>query len=326
MGVACGDLDGDGLPDLAVTNFFGESTTLYRNLGGGVFGDQTAASGLAAASRSLLGFGIAFARLTTTTAGSTWPPPTATSTTSARPSPTRCPPSSWPARGGPPGRRLRVRRPPLDDPPRRPGAGRRRPRQRRPARPPDRLPGRAPGLFPQPDRGRALPHPPPRRDRLQPRRRRRPGDGHVRGPSPGRPARRGRAATSPPPILASTSGSAGPTGSRRSRSPGRRGGSIAIATCRPMPATCSAKDRPRRHPWEGSRGRRGENRGSPLDDDPRRDGIGAHAGRNREARRMMAWRRGGDRGSPIRTAISFQGMESCSRSWLSSSSGHSSWS
>ncbi len=60
MGIACGDLDGDGLPDLAVTNFFGESTTLYRNLGGGVFGDQTAAVGLAAPSRSLLGFGVAF--------------------------------------------------------------------------------------------------------------------------------------------------------------------------------------------------------------------------------------------------------------------------
>src|SRR5262249_32913795 len=59
-GVACGDLDGDGRPDLAVTNFYGESTTLYRNLGGGVFSDQTAAVGLAAASRSLLGFGIAW--------------------------------------------------------------------------------------------------------------------------------------------------------------------------------------------------------------------------------------------------------------------------
>jgi tetratricopeptide (TPR) repeat protein len=58
MGVALGDLDGDGLPDLAVTNFLGESTTFYRNLGGGIFGDQTAAIGLAAATRHRLGFGV----------------------------------------------------------------------------------------------------------------------------------------------------------------------------------------------------------------------------------------------------------------------------
>ena len=60
MGVAYGDLDGDGRSDLAVTNYYGESTTLYQNLGGGIFTDRTAASGLAAASRLLLGFGIAF--------------------------------------------------------------------------------------------------------------------------------------------------------------------------------------------------------------------------------------------------------------------------
>ncbi len=58
MGVAAGDLDGDGRIDLAVTNFYGEATTYYRNLGDGVFVDATAASGLAVASRRLLGFGI----------------------------------------------------------------------------------------------------------------------------------------------------------------------------------------------------------------------------------------------------------------------------
>ena len=60
MGVACGDYDQDGRMDLAVTNYYGESTTLYQNLGGLVFADRTASSGLASASRLRLGFGIAF--------------------------------------------------------------------------------------------------------------------------------------------------------------------------------------------------------------------------------------------------------------------------
>ena len=60
MGVAAGDCDGDGRLDLAVTNFFDESTTLFHNLGGGQFADHTAAVGLAAPSRDRLGFGIAF--------------------------------------------------------------------------------------------------------------------------------------------------------------------------------------------------------------------------------------------------------------------------
>ncbi|WP_422923579.1 FG-GAP-like repeat-containing protein [Singulisphaera sp. PoT] len=60
MGVASGDLNGDGLPDLAVTNFYNESTTFFRNLGGGFFSDATAAVGLAAPSRFLLGFGVSF--------------------------------------------------------------------------------------------------------------------------------------------------------------------------------------------------------------------------------------------------------------------------
>jgi tetratricopeptide (TPR) repeat protein len=58
MGTACGDVDGDGKIDLFVTNFYGESTTFFRNLGGGMFGDQKAGIGLAAPSRFLLGFGI----------------------------------------------------------------------------------------------------------------------------------------------------------------------------------------------------------------------------------------------------------------------------
>jgi tetratricopeptide (TPR) repeat protein len=60
MGVACGDLDGDGRLDLAVTNFYNESTTFFRNMGRGLFADETTAVGLAVASRYLLGFGIAF--------------------------------------------------------------------------------------------------------------------------------------------------------------------------------------------------------------------------------------------------------------------------
>jgi tetratricopeptide (TPR) repeat protein len=60
MGIACGDLDGDGLADLAVTNYYGESTTFYRNLGRGMFADHTEAIGLAAPTRLLLGFGISF--------------------------------------------------------------------------------------------------------------------------------------------------------------------------------------------------------------------------------------------------------------------------
>ena len=59
MGVACGDFDGDGRLDLAVTNFFGESTTLYHNHGGGLFSDRSAAAGLAAPTRFVLGFGLA---------------------------------------------------------------------------------------------------------------------------------------------------------------------------------------------------------------------------------------------------------------------------
>ena len=58
MGVACGDFDGDGRLDLAVTNFYSESTTLYHNHGDGIFSDRSTAAGLAAATRQMLGFGL----------------------------------------------------------------------------------------------------------------------------------------------------------------------------------------------------------------------------------------------------------------------------
>lgn len=61
MGVAATDFNNDGEIDLAVTNFYNESTTIFQNLGRGLFADRTAALGVAAASRFRLGFGIVFA-------------------------------------------------------------------------------------------------------------------------------------------------------------------------------------------------------------------------------------------------------------------------
>jgi hypothetical protein len=60
MGVACADANGDGLPDLAVTNFYNEYTALYMNLAEGIFSDHSQESGLAVPSRYRLGFGIGF--------------------------------------------------------------------------------------------------------------------------------------------------------------------------------------------------------------------------------------------------------------------------
>jgi hypothetical protein len=56
MGVDCADVNGDLLPDIFVTNFEDELDTLYKNKGGGLFEDVSAAVGLRS-SYLPLGFG-----------------------------------------------------------------------------------------------------------------------------------------------------------------------------------------------------------------------------------------------------------------------------
>jgi enediyne biosynthesis protein E4 len=63
MGTDWGDVDRDGLLDLVVTNFDFETNTLYRNLGGGFFIDDTTAAGLGDRSLTDLAFGCDLADL-----------------------------------------------------------------------------------------------------------------------------------------------------------------------------------------------------------------------------------------------------------------------
>lgn len=59
MGVAAADFDGDGWLDIVKTNFAGDTSSLYRNLGKNLFEDQTFQSGLGRNTR-FLGWGAAF--------------------------------------------------------------------------------------------------------------------------------------------------------------------------------------------------------------------------------------------------------------------------
>ena len=58
MGAAAGDIDGDGRVDLVASNFLGRSTVGFLNVRSGLFADESSALGLAAPTRSVLGFGL----------------------------------------------------------------------------------------------------------------------------------------------------------------------------------------------------------------------------------------------------------------------------
>jgi hypothetical protein len=60
MGVAWGDYDGDGRPDIFATHFEDDYNTLYRNEGEGLFADVAVGVGLGRASFHFVGFGTGF--------------------------------------------------------------------------------------------------------------------------------------------------------------------------------------------------------------------------------------------------------------------------
>ncbi len=60
MGADMGDIDGDGLLDIFVTNLDRQTHSLYRNLGKGLFANITFESGVAEATLPFVGFGSVF--------------------------------------------------------------------------------------------------------------------------------------------------------------------------------------------------------------------------------------------------------------------------
>jgi hypothetical protein len=63
MGMAAGDLDSDGLPDLMVTNFYKDVSTIYRNLGDFIFEDMTRQMALSEATYMPLSWGTTLSDL-----------------------------------------------------------------------------------------------------------------------------------------------------------------------------------------------------------------------------------------------------------------------
>ncbi len=60
MGVDAGDFDGDGSPELTVSNIDAQNTSLYKNMGGEAFQDLNLQIGLATPTRMLSGWGMRF--------------------------------------------------------------------------------------------------------------------------------------------------------------------------------------------------------------------------------------------------------------------------
>ena len=205
MGVALGDLDGDGRSDLVVTNFLDRSTVAFQSLGAGAYRDSSAPLGISGATRGVLGFGIAAADFDGD--GRTRPAPGQRPRPGPGPArrPLRHAAHLAPEPGGEVRRRLGHGRPGLPPADPRPRPGRRRPRPRRPPRRGDQRPRLPRPRAPQRHSRRTLAHARTRR----PARRVRPSAHGSARPSPAGSASAmssAAAATCRPPIAGSTSG------------------------------------------------------------------------------------------------------------------------